>query len=480
MNIKVTFQIISFALIFSLLACGQTNNQAAPGGSAENPDIHITVQNPPATGSAYLVGVEAERQFIIDSALIDAKGMIHFKRTTPYPQGLVYCVVGNANFPLLIAEDQTFSMTTAAPDFIGTMEVKDNRESELLYENLRFEIAQQPALQSVNQRLKGLAKTDPAYATTKAEQEKLMADLKTHLTELYARRAGTFFEKYKRAGQNPEIREIKNADGTPNNDAQVFLFKQDMWDLVDFNDPRLLSTPIIPAKLRTYLFDLTYQRSDSLIAATDQLMRRVMDKPKYYQFFVNFIGVNFDPTNSTLMDAENVYVHVLQNYFTKEKATWADSMTIYGLQLRAYEMQASLVGRKGPDVTINDITGKPRSLYDIKAPYIIIFMYRPDCEHCIEETPKLVQFYKKWNPQGVEVFAIAMDTQEALWKDFVQKNKMNWINVFDPSNKSIYAKYFVDDTPEIYILNKDRTIIGKNLKVEQIETILQRDKQGLN
>ena len=55
---------------------------------------------------------------------------------------------------------------------------------------------------------------------------------------------------------------------------------------------------------------------------------------------------------------------------------------------------------------------------------------------------------------------------------------MDWTNVFDPTNRAIYATYYVDNTPEIYVLNRNRTIIGKNLKVHQIETILQRD--GVN
>ncbi|MEO6189416.1 MAG: DUF5106 domain-containing protein, partial [Saprospiraceae bacterium] len=53
-----------------------------------------------------------------------------------------------------------------------------------------------------------------------------------------------------------------------------------------------------------------------------------------------------------------------------------------------------------------------------------------------------------------------------------------WMNVYEPTNISIYAKYFVDITPEIYILNKERKIIGKNLKSFQIATILDRDRES--
>jgi hypothetical protein len=33
----------------------------------------------------------------------------------------------------------------------------------------------------------------------------------------------------------------------------------------------------------------------------------------------------------------------------------------------------------------------------------------------------------------------------------------------------------VDNTPELYVLNKDRTIVAKNLKAEQLETIFNRE-----
>jgi hypothetical protein len=78
----------------------------------------------------------------------------------------------------------------------------------------------------------------------------------------------------------------------------------------------------------------------------------------------------------------------------------------------------------------------------------------------------------------VDVFAIAIDTDENEWKAYIEKNKMTFTNVFDPTNRSIYAKYYVDVTPEVYVLNKERKIIGKNLKVFQIDTIIERDKNG--
>ena len=136
-------------------------------------------------------------------------------------------------------------------------------------------------------------------------------------------------------------------------------------------------------------------------------------------------------------------------------------------------MSASLLNKVGPDVVSVDPNGQTKSIYGIKKPYIIVFMYDPKCEHCQEETPKLKQFYEEWKNKGVEVFAIVLNAKDQEWRDFIKKYQIqNWINVHDPTNASIYAKYYVDITPEMYVLNKDRKIIGKNLKVEQLKIIL--------
>jgi peroxiredoxin len=176
------------------------------------------------------------------------------------------------------------------------------------------------------------------------------------------------------------------------------------------------------------------------------------------------------------MDPEKLFVHIVKDYFTRDRAFWADSMEVYALQQRAGEMAQSLVGLKGPDVISKDQFGNTKSIYEKSADYIVVYMYNPTCEHCMKETPLLVEWYNKNKNKGMDVFAIAIDTDENEWKDYIEKNQMNFTNVFDPTNESIYARYYVNVTPEIYVLNKERKIIAKNLKVFQIDEVIATDK----
>lgn len=444
---------------------------------AESPKIEIKIRGARA-GMASLVGIYADQQYREDSAMVNNLGEVTFKRNDPYPRGFYYVLLPDrSNFQLLVDHDQTFSMESDVGNLMGNMKVKGNIDTELYYETKRFEDGQRADFQRLGNALRAAQRGTPEYEQLKAQQDALTAQRKEYLEGIFAKHPDAFFTAFKIAGKNPEIEDQLNPDGTINNAQQVWLYRTKFWEEVNFNDERLLRTPVIANKLKRYINELTPQHPDSITSAAYFLIDHVPPKSEYYKYFVNWVLLNYDPLETTLMDPQAVFTNIVQKYCTYQGAFWTDSVEVFALQQRAYEMAASLVGRKGPDVKAPNPQGQLKSIYEIEAPYVVVYMYNPECEHCAKETPLLVEFYKEWKNQGVEVFAIAIDTDDAEWKDYIAKNKMqDWINVFDPTNKSIYAKYFVDHTPEIYVLNPDRTIIAKNLKTSQIEEMINRDR----
>ena len=492
---------ILLLLLFSLAACGNTDTTPQAGivtnapatavqtatvspsatkksdKELESPDIKITIQGGKAS-LVRLIGMFQDRQYLADSARMDANGVILLKRAEPYKPGLLYVALKQGGaLQLLITEDQTFEMTTNINDLAGAMQVTGSLDNEILYKSFKIESAIQAKMNPLSQQMKGLDKNDPKYQQIKAQRDVLVGERKTSLDNLFQQYPNSFFTAFKKAGQNPTVKDIRNADGSINEQAQVYAYRTEFWDNVDFSDDRLLYTPVITNKLKRYINELTPQHPDSIISAASFLVDKSLPYPEYFQYFANWITLNYDPKETSLMDPQAVYVYMIQNYFTKERAFWASSPAeIQGLQTRAYEMAASIVGKKGPNVTAKNPKGELKSLYDLKAPYLIVYMYNPDCEHCQEQTPKLVEFYKEWKNKGVDVYAIVLDTDQQKWEQYIAKTGMTFTNVFDPTNKAIYATYYVDQTPELYVLNPDRIIIGKNLKVNQIETIIDRDK----
>lgn len=471
---KTVFQLNqSIASILFVLLSAVTYSQTET--QTTNIEIKVTGIN---SKKVYLIGIFGDQFFRADSSNVDDQGIIRFSKNKPFDPGFYYVHDNNSmSLQVLIDQDQHFKLSTQMSDLIGAMKVDGSLDNELLYSNLKFENSIQPQFKVIEEQMKLEQENSPKYLTLKSKQDSLIAARKTHLESFFKNYPTAFFTKFKTAGQNPDLRNPLNADGSLNKDLQLFYYKNDMWSNVDFSDVRLLRTPIVSNKLKKYLLDYTVQTADSVIAASDYLIKKVLNHKDYYQFFCNWIALNYDPEKSKIMDPQAVRVHLTKNYFTHERAFWFKDKPyeIDRLQQRAAEMEASLVGLKGPNVTANDPYGQPKSIYDMKAPYIIVYMYNPTCEHCMEETPKLVRFYNEWKTKGVDIYAIAIDTDDAEWKAYIKQTGMTWTNVFDPTNKSIYKKYYVDVTPELYVLDPDRRIIAKNMKTHQLEEVINLD-----
>lgn len=441
------------------------------GGPA---DFTLTVQGR-APGRADLVGFYAEQNVLVDTMVVGVDGKINFKKPEGYPQGLYYVSIAkNRYVQVMLDEDQKFEMSTTMVNPDENMVVKGSDSNTALYENIVYERTGQPKFDAIAQKIQGAAEGSAEKKQYEAEQKALTDERQSHLDVLYKKYPNSLFTKFKQAGANPIVR-----DDVPQ-DKVVYHYRNDFWKGVDFSDRRLMRTPVINNKLKRYFTELTAQNQDSIFASATRLCDQVLTEPEYYMFFTNWVVRNFEPTKTTLMDPEFVHVRMIQKYFQKDRAFWADSLEVFALQQRAGEMAQSLLGDKGPDVIAKDLQGKTHQLMASKADYLIVYMFAPSCEHCQEQTPLLVDWYNKKKAAGIsrDVYAIALDSNvddPNELSNYIAKTNMPFPCVWDPTNRSIYKKYYVDITPEIYVLDPDRKIIAKNLKVFQIDTMIDRD-----
>ena len=476
-------------LMLSLLACKSEvevsndtdiaaveSEQGNPNDPTNNPvmggpaDIKMTLLDNSTSGTARIVGFYSDQNFVVDTVKFGG-GKLHYKNDKGLPQGLYYFVFpGNEVVQVILAENQKMDLELKLADVQNSIKIKDNIETEMFYQTARFEADLIPRISAFTEKMKTLPKESAEYAQLKKDKDALDAQRLKYIEDLYRNNPKSLFAHYKFGGQNPAVRENVAEE------LQVFYYRKEFWDNIDFSDRRLLRTPMVGNKMKRYFKELTPQHQDSIFSAAKMLMAKVDKHKEYFKVFANWVVLQYEPGKSSLMDSEAVFVNMVENYFTKEKNFWSDSMQVVAIQKRASEMTASLIGKKAPNVISTDENGKQQELLSKTAEYLIVYMYNPECEHCMEQTPKLRDYYNK-NKGKVDVFAIALDTDDMKWKDYIRKNNLTWTNVYDPTNRSIYAKYFVDRTPELYVINKERVIIGKNLKVNQIDIIIDRDKE---
>lgn len=468
--------LLAFVFAFSNAVAFAAPMLTTTSGDPDSTRIEVFIEGLQA-GTVRLIGNYGDQNYIADTTVADAGGHFVLRRARPLQPGFYYFLLpGQKNFSLLLdKEDQFMTLRAKVSDITGTMQVKGSVNTELLYRNSRFQSAQEPEMNQLSQVMRSNPPTSAEYKKAKERQNQLLADRKMHLDTIFREHPNAFFTKFKLAGQNPDWPEFRKPNGDLDTLRNLGYFREHFWDGVDFTDTRMLYTPVIFNKLKRYIVELTPQNPDSIIKVADPLIQRVKPYPEFFKFMVNWIGLNYENGKTKVMDGEAVMVYLIDKYITPENAFWDTPENVGKLRKKVDEMKASLLGRKGPDVRANDINGQPKSIYEMTAPLIVVFMFSPDCEHCQEQAPEIQRIYEKWKDKGVDFYGIAVNTKEDEWRKFVKKSGFTFTNVFDPTNRAIYAKYFVDITPELYILNKDRTIIAKNLVAGQLETIFERE-----
>lgn len=63
---------------------------------------------------------------------------------------------------------------------------------------------------------------------------------------------------------------------------------------------------------------------------------------------------------------------------------------------------------RAPQVSFTTIDGRRLKLADLKGRVVLVNFWATSCPGCVAEMPQLIESYKRYQPQGFEVVAVAM------------------------------------------------------------------------
>lgn len=132
------------------------------------------------------------------------------------------------------------------------------------------------------------------------------------------------------------------------------------------------------------------------------------------------------------------------------------------------------IGRKLADIEQNDLNGDKVNLWDFRDKYVLMYFWASNFDPCRKENLKLMKLYEKYKDWGFEVMAVSMDTEEDQWNRAVMEDNLNWQNVSDLNgwDNTIAKKLNIQTIPFTILLDREGTIIGKDLRTEEIDIIL--------
>ena len=442
---------------------------------------NITVEVGGMRDSTMLLAVySGEKQFAVDTTMLDENGLAVFSSDQPLEAGM-YLVIMNrsALFEILISDESTqhFSATIDGK-LLNSPIFKDSPENTSFYGYHTFKNNITHKQQEVSQQL-GSTNDEHKQDSLSVEASRLRKSLARYSDSVANVHQGKTVAVVLNALNIPEPPEINVPRSDPKRDSILYVSycdfaKDHFFDRIDLSNETLARTPFFESML-LYYFDrlLIYQQSDSLIPYIDRVIERASDNEFMFRYVLSNLFNHY--MNSKVMGQEAVVVHLADKYYINDERTnWESEKFMYDITNFVNRTKPTLLGKVAPDLLMQTLSGQYESVEGIDADFLILYFYEPHCGVCRTETPKVHGVYDKFRDKGVQAFAVYTQQDKEEWTAYVAEKSLDWINVWDPQNSSDFReKYNVYTTPQIYLLDKDKKVVGRRLDSQNLEKMLE-------
>lgn len=110
-----------------------------------------------------------------------------------------------------------------------------------------------------------------------------------------------------------------------------------------------------------------------------------------------------------------------------------------------------------PDFTITTADGEYISTDELKGKILLIDFWGAWCQPCVNAIPYLSDLAKKYKKESFVLLSVDVRDDEPKWREFIAKNKMNWMHARDGNNK-ITRLFQVNIFPSYILVDHDGVI----------------------
>ena len=439
------------------------------------------------SGITYLTYYMGNNFNIADSAAISSKGTAVFKGAAKLPSGIyaIFLPGKRLRIEFLMDKQQTISVVVDTTDMINKTVVTGTKDNILYAQYQKFTAVKGKQLeQERNAYVNSLNLTDSTlHANNYNTYNKQLTDyregiIKNQPTSMMAALLNAMKDPV-----YPSAVAVTKQDSINNYNE----YKNHYWDGITFMDDRIIRTPFFLKKLERYYREVISPASDSIIKDVDYKLLLARSAPEMYKFLLNWLTDEY--INPKYMGQDAVFVHLFEKYHSKGLSKWLNEKQMEGISRRAYMLMANLIGDKGADLEMLDATDKPSPLYNLSADYTVVCFWDPNCGHCKEEIPRLDSIYRaSWKSHNVKIYAVltpeGKENVKPEWINFIKDHNLSdWTHVYKTNEMeaadlaaqkpSFRQLYDITMTPTLYLLDKDKRIIGKKLTWLQLNDLLQ-------
>ena len=434
-----------------------------------------------------------------DTTELNSKGEGEFELKKPLHEGMyiIYFPSGSY-FEFIVGKDQDFSITTDTTDFIANAIIEGSEENILFFDFQKYMLSRRDEIKGITDILKNSDNEANKKAARKRLDE-LNKEREDKINAIVTQHPDLFVATFLKSTMDIKVPEPpKDTSGKIDSLWQYLYYKKHYFDNFDPSDGRLLFTPLYEEKIKYYLDKVLPQIPDTLIKEIDTLLVRAKSDSTLFRYLLITLFNTYG--NSNIMGFDAIQVHLAEEYYLKY-AWWSDEKFLKELKERVEILDPLLLGKVAPDVELllvpsdhfkaaaNDTAlkkyphvGKLVKLHEIPADYLVLLFWEATCSHCKKAVPEMYSIYKEQlESMGVKVLAISTlfgEDGKEKWIDFVNNHELyDWINAWNPYDYQYKVVYDIRSTPQIYVLDKDKKIIGKRIGPEQVPELIKAYKK---
>ena len=242
----------------------------------------------------------------------------------------------------------------------------------------------------------------------------------------------------------------------------------DFWDGIETFDGPTDENPILAAQLDFYFDKLVSPLPDSITLEINRLIERTESNTDLRDFILWHLLEKY--RYPEYMSQDQVFVWLYDQYFSQLEIKDLNEQNFSMIQEKAERLRRLALFNPAPDFKLNDSI----NLQSLESNCTVLFFYDHDCDLCHQEMqdldsvcaihPEITTIAIDLNPESSVGFEIRPQGIGDLKSPF----QIRWIE--NPSE--LVHLYDIETTPLIYVLDRDKRIIAKKIRAEQIPLVL--------
>lgn len=132
-------------------------------------------------------------------------------------------------------------------------------------------------------------------------------------------------------------------------------------------------------------------------------------------------------------------------------------------------------GKKVPDFTLNDLSGKPRKLSEFRGKKVVLVFWATWCPDCRAEVPELKAMMADADPEKVAFVSVSFDRSFDTLCKFVEDNSLGGVQLFDPAGKKdskVSSDFHIKWIPSLYLIDEKGKVLVSTVVANKITSFL--------